>query len=186
MTIKNFTVLISVLPDALEDFSDAEISELAEPAKLKRAFAIVLGRSEEEEDEIQHFLDEYNLEIIENVEEGDPLPPNKLKLLPFLPFLEGEENWVGGETMIERARKKGAERGIRQAFYDKAHQDEIPEEEQERKFIRVYTGTILRHRDYGYRFVLYLYYRAGEWRLYFRRLGHDFSSHVRVVGRSCE
>lgn len=101
----------------------------------------------------------------------------------LIPFLEVDEKMVDGKTMLKRSRQKGAMAGIRQALHDNAHTEEIPAEE--REMVRLYTGTILRHRDRGDRGVLFLY-SGVDWYLSFCLLGLDFYSGYCVGRRAHE
>ena len=101
------------------------------------------------------------------------IDPGKLELVQFL---EQGETIIVGTEMARRAKELRANLGQRHAEFLLEHQAKIPKEF--RKYYLVFTGTKWRGPD-GRLGVAYLYWRGGQWVLYFGWLESDWSS----VGR---
>lgn len=97
--------------------------------------------------------------------------------LELVSFLKRGESYIGGEEMVKRAKKSGANLGQRHAEFLLEHQDEIPAKY--RKHYLVFPGTIWRFRDGG-RLVPYLCWDGGRWELVFGWLGRGWDSSARL------
>ena len=110
----------------------------------------------------------------ESVEEpGGPVT------LEDVAVLEGNESYVGGETMLKRAIKSGNRAGLRCAKALLRQQEKIPVEWRGNKIL-VFTGTVVRLRR-GFRYVAYLYWFGVRWYLFWYWLVNFFNSYYRAV-----
>lgn len=120
----------------------------------------------------QHNKSEDGWELLEDVGFTPALTsPAQLELVSFL---EDNESYVNGETMLQRARGKlNANLGQQHAEWLLEHQVEIPEEFKEHYL--AFTGTVW-HRPHGRRHV-----PCDGWRLNFRWLGNHWDGIDRLV-----
>ncbi|KKS54041.1 MAG: hypothetical protein UV19_C0001G0035 [Parcubacteria group bacterium GW2011_GWA2_42_28] len=142
--------------------------------------------------EMQKFLNEHNMEIVEDLEQGSPVPVGKTTLISLLE--RGEES-VNGKVMFEWARQKCANAGgIRQAFRDKKEIAHIYNEDnysahilyEDRDYIRIYPATVLRERgdESDDRYFITLHMPACKWQLNIKRIERNwFDFQYRAVGR---
>ena len=94
-------------------------------------------------------------------------------------FLKSNEFSVNGEVMKQRAKELNAHLGQKHAKYLLEHQELISKDWQG-KYYLVFPGTVWRDRG-GSRVVPYLYWRGGEWRLYFGWLRRVWDGDARLV-----
>jgi len=102
--------------------------------------------------------------------------------LELAEFLREGESYVGGNTMLARAKEQGNRAGQLHAERLLRQQDEIPT--QWREFYLVFSGTVWR-RPYGCLCVPYLYWLGGRWVLYWGWLECLWRSRDRLV-RLCK
>lgn len=113
-------------------------------------------------------------EVVEDVE------PRSFKVgdLKFKSFLQGDETYVGGDTMRQRAVELKGNLGLSDAKYFLEHQSEIPTELRG-KYI-VFAGTVMRGSG-GSIHVPFIYFNDGRWVLGFDWLGCHFNVNDRVA-----
>ena len=99
--------------------------------------------------------------------------------LDIMEFLKSNESYVNGEVMKQRAKELNAHLGQKHAKYLLEHQELISKDWQG-KYYLVFPGTVWRDRG-GSRVVPYLYWRGGEWRLYFGWLRRVWDGDARLV-----
>ena len=108
-----------------------------------------------------------------------PLSITSISDLEMVPVLKKDEDRIGGEEMVRRARiELKANLGHEDAEWLEKHQNEIPKEW--RNYYFTFPGTVWQGSD-GFRCVPYLYWNGGRWSLRFYWLGLDWNSLGRIL-----
>ena len=116
-------------------------------------------------------------ELAEDTGEASVFSPDQLKLVSLRK--EGESD-IGGEELLRRAKRKGANLGQRQAEHLLERQKGIPKEWQDYHLFFLGTVWICRNH-FGRRCVPFLFWPGYCWELCSHWLDRDFDCHGRVV-----
>lgn len=112
-------------------------------------------------------------ELVSDVE------PTLTKDFDIKEVLKPGEDWVNGDTMVERAKEMGAYLGQRDAEWLMEHQDLIPQEHRDKYFI--FPGTVWVDRESRRRYVAYLVFDGDRCYLALDCLGGDCGARARLL-----